>query len=136
MGVDAVAALLAGRYYDKKGLVTLIFLPLMILVMPFLAFSSDYASCIIAALVWGCIMGIQETVLRAAVADYTHVSKRGTVYGIFNTVYGTSWLVGSTIIGFLYTVSMPALFIYVIIMEVLSIPVFFLAKKRLELYET
>lgn len=136
MGVDAVAALIAGRYYDKKGLVTLILLPFLVITIPILAFSSDYTFAIISAVIWGCVMGIQETILRAAVADYTHISKRGTVYGIFNTVYGVSWLIGSTLIGLLYTMSVSYLIIYVLLIEVISIPVFFWAKDRLEHFDS
>ena len=36
-----------------------------------------------------CIMlGMQESIYRAAVSDLTPISIRGTAYGIFNTAYG------------------------------------------------
>lgn len=47
-------------------------------------------------------MGIQETVLRAAIADRIHISKRGTAYGIFNTVYGAGFFIGGILIGWMY----------------------------------
>ncbi|MBN1432330.1 MAG: MFS transporter [Methanomicrobiaceae archaeon] len=132
MGVDAFAALAAGRIYDRRGLITLVILPVLIIIIPLLAFSSDYIFAIFSAVIWGCVMGIQETILRAAVADYTHISKRGTAYGVFNTIYGLSWFFGSVVIGFLYGISFTLVFAYVIFMEILSIPVFFLAKRGLE----
>lgn len=132
MGVDAFAALAAGRLYDKKGLITLVILPLMVMAVPLLAFSSDYILALASAVLWGCVMGIQETVLRAAVADYTHISKRGTVYGLFNTVYGASWFFGSVVIGYLYGVSHGLMLVYILLVEILSIPVFFLARRELE----
>ncbi len=132
MGVDAFAALAAGRLYDKKGLITLIVLPLMIIAVPFLAFSQDYILALASAVLWGCVMGVQETVLRAAVADYTHISKRGTAYGLFNTLYGASWFFGSVAIGYLYGVSFDLMFVFIIAMELLSVPVFFIAKNGME----
>jgi len=132
MGVDAFAALAAGRIYDKKGLITLVALPLMIMAIPVLAFSSNYILALASAVLWGSVMGVQETVLRAAVADYTHISKRGTAYGLFNTIYGTSWFFGSVAIGYLYGVSFDLMLVYILVMELLSIPVFFIAKKGLE----
>jgi MFS family permease len=49
-------------------------------------------------------MGMQEAILRAAVADFTPPGGRGFAYGVFNTIYGAAWFAGSIIIGALYTV--------------------------------
>jgi len=122
MGVDAVVALLAGRIYDRRGLVVMAAMPLLAGVIPVFAFSSSSFAILVSAFVWGAVLGIQETVLRAAVADYTHISKRGTAYGIFNTVFGVSWFAGSIIIGWMYSVSLVLLTGYVIAMQLLSIP--------------
>jgi hypothetical protein len=40
-------------------------------------------------------MGIQHTVMRAAIANMCEAAKRG----IFNTIYGASWFAGSTLMG-------------------------------------
>jgi hypothetical protein len=45
-------------------------------------------------------MGVQETVMRAAIAGMTPIEKRGSAYGIFNAAYGLSWLLGSAAMGF------------------------------------
>lgn len=123
MGVDALIALLIGRAYDRLGLRTLIVIPLFSLFIPFLAFSNSMASVIIGIIMWGIVLGVHETIMRAAVADLTSISRRGSAYGIFNTIYGLSWLLGGTLMGILYEISISYLIILAILFELASIPV-------------
>lgn len=123
MGVDALIALLIGRAYDRLGLKTLIVIPLFSLFIPFLAFSNSMASVIIGIIMWGIVLGVHETIMRAAVADLTSISRRGSAYGIFNTIYGLSWLLGGTLMGILYEISISYLIILAILFELASIPV-------------
>ena len=37
------------------------------------------------------------------------MNRRGTAFGAFNGVYGVAWFLGSTLMGVLYGVSLPAL---------------------------
>jgi MFS family permease len=124
MGVDAIAALAIGRAYDRFGLVTLLSVPLLAIGIPFLAFGTSYALALAAVLLWGAAMGAQETILRAAVADYTHISKRGTAYGIFNTIYGAAWFAGSVVIGWAYTVAVPLVVGFLVAMQVGALAAF------------
>jgi MFS family permease len=68
-------------------------------------------------------MGMQETVLRAAVADFTPAERRGFAYGIFNTVYGAAWFAGSLAIGVLYTLGTGYAALFMIAMQCAAIPV-------------
>ncbi len=129
MGVDAVAALLAGKTYDRIGLVSLLAVPLSTFPIPFLAFSYDYKLVLAGMVLWGVVMGIQETIMRAAIADLTPVKRRGFAYGIFNTVYGASWFLGSALIGLLYTLAVNYLILFVVVMELISIPLFLLVRR-------
>ena len=129
MGVDAVAALIAGKTYDRIGLVSLLAVPLLTLPIPFLAFSYDYKLVLTGMVLWGAVMGIQETIMRAAIADLTPVKRRGFAYGIFNTVYGASWFLGSALIGLLYTLGVNYLILFVVVMELISIPLLFVVKR-------
>jgi len=54
-------------------------------------------------------MGIQESVLRAAVADLIPSGRRGTAYGIFAAAIGAAALVGGVLTGALYETSLPLL---------------------------
>ncbi len=131
MGIDAIAALMIGRAYDRHGLILLIALPIIGLFIPFAAFGGGYTLALIAVLLWGAAMGIQETILRAAIADYTHISKRGTAYGVFNTIYGASWFIGSLIIGWMYDISIPLLIGFLVVMQLLACGSFLYAKQSL-----
>jgi MFS-type transporter involved in bile tolerance (Atg22 family) len=80
---------------------------------------------------WGAVMGIHETIMRAAIADMIPIERRGSAYGIFNTVYGLSWLIGATLMGFMYEFRPQLIIAFVVAMELMSIPVFFLVKKEI-----
>jgi hypothetical protein len=55
--------------------------------------------------------------MRAAIADLTPVSKRGSAYGIFNVVYGLSWLLGSTVMGLLYGIGVAYIISFSVVLE-------------------
>ena len=130
MATDAGAALLAGRAYDRRGLATLGALPPLVAVVPWLAFSTSAAVAILGALVWGIALGIQESTMRAAVADLAPRARRGTAYGIFTVAYGVAWLGGSTLVGVLYDVSTTAAALAVTGIEAAALAVFALALRR------
>jgi len=129
MGVDALAALVVGKTYDKIGLISLLAVPLLTLPIPFLAFSYSYSLVLISIILWGVVMGIQETIMRAAIADLTPVERRGFAYGIFNTAYGTGWFLGGALMGLLYEFSINYLILFAVVMELISIPLFFLVRR-------
>ncbi|HRU38828.1 MAG TPA: MFS transporter, partial [Candidatus Goldiibacteriota bacterium] len=93
MSVDGAAAFVMGNLYDKlkersghhaAGLATLVILPVLSAAIPFLAFSGNVYAAFGAAVLLGVVMGAQETVMKAGIADITPIKKRGTGYGIFN----------------------------------------------------
>jgi MFS family permease len=105
MAADAIAALAAGRLYDRIGLRGLIVLPVLAALVPWLGFGSSAPLAILGFLIWGAAMGIQESSMRAAVADLAPSDQRGSAYGTFTACYGLAWLAGSALIGVLYDVS-------------------------------
>jgi len=129
MGVDALAALLVGKTYDRIGLISLLTVPLLTLPIPFLAFSHSYRLVLMSIILWGMVMGIQETIMRAAIADLTPVDRRGFAYGIFNTVYGAGWFLGALLMGLLYELSINYLILFTAVMELISIPLFLLVRR-------
>lgn len=118
MGIDAVAALGIGRLYDRRGLRVLCVLPFLTAPIPVLAFSKNMLCLGAATVLWGCVMGIHETVMRAAVAELSPSHMRGTAYGIFNTVYGFSALAGGALCGFLYEFSPVSVSVFVVLMQI------------------
>lgn len=131
MAVDAGVAIVIGKTYDKKGMISLIAIPILTLPISLLGFSSSYMMVIAAAVLWGAVMGIHETIMRAAIADLTPIGSRGSAYGIFNTLYGTALFIGSTVMGFLYDISIIYIVSFVAIIEVVAFIVFILFRSNL-----
>jgi MFS family permease len=132
MGVDALTALIVGRLFDKKGLLTLIAIPMLSIPIAPLVFSIGYSGAIIGMILWGAVMGTQDTIMRAAIANMIPKAKRGLAYGIFNTVYGGSWFVGSTLMGALYDASISYIMIFSIVIEILSFPLLFNVVRKIQ----
>ncbi|OPY16772.1 MAG: Major Facilitator Superfamily protein [Syntrophus sp. PtaB.Bin138] len=125
MAADAFFALAIGRFYDRIGISVLCIVPLVNIPIVFLAFSGGYYFALAGAVLWGLSMGAQETILRAALADLTSLNKRGTAYGIFNTLYGGAWFAGSIVLGWLYEMDLRVLIGYSIFMQVAAMGAFF-----------
>jgi MFS family permease len=121
MGADALAALGSGRLYDRVGLRGLIIALPLTAIVPALSFSEMPALVWIGAIVWGAVMGIHESTLRAAVADLVPAAFRGTGYGVFTAIYGLAWLAGSTIVGALYSYSLVAVTAFVVATQVAAL---------------
>ncbi|MDI3533830.1 MAG: hypothetical protein PWQ82_195 [Thermosediminibacterales bacterium] len=113
MGVDALAALLAGKIYDRVGIASLLAVPVLTAVIPFLVFKTSYPLVLLGIVLWGIIMGIQETIMKASIADMVSTKRRGTAFGIFNTAFGLSWFIGSAASGRLYDISVTYIKIFV-----------------------
>jgi len=129
MGVDAIVALIVGKAYDKRGLMVLVAIPALTLPIPFLGFSHTYLLVILAIVLWGAVMGIHETIMRAAIADLVPIERRGSAYGIFNTLYGLSLFIGSAAMGFLYEVSITYILVFAVVMELVAIPTLFMIRR-------
>lgn len=123
MGVDAVAALAIGKAYDRYGIGVLALVPVTGILIALVAFSPSYPVALAGAVLWGISMGMQETVLRAAVADFTAMGERGFAYGIFNTIYGGAWFAGSVAIGALYTVHPIYAAGFMVLLQAAALPV-------------
>ncbi len=122
MGVDAIVAYLVGLAYDRIGLRVLYALPLLTLpTTPLLFLATNTWLIVLGMILWGAAMGLQESVMRAAVADLVPAARRGTAYGLFDAAYGTAWLVGSLMMGWLYGVAPIALVAFALVAPVISI---------------
>ncbi|KHL04277.1 hypothetical protein LK10_06625 [Sinomonas humi] len=121
MGAAALAALGSGALYDRLGLGGLLIALPLAAAVPFLSFSTEVALVWVGAAVWGAAMGMHESTLRAAVADLVPSAHRGTAYGTFTAIYGLAWLAGSTIIGALYEVSIPAVVVFTLATQALAL---------------
>jgi len=131
MGIDALAALLFGRLFDRKGMSVLAFAVLVSLFFAPLVFLGGFYSTLLGMALWGIGMGAQESIMRAGIAEMISAGKRGSAYGVFNAGYGLFWFLGSALMGIFYDKSIPMLIIFSVMAQLLSIPFFMMAKKRL-----
>jgi MFS-type transporter involved in bile tolerance (Atg22 family) len=99
-GVDAPMALLSGLGYDRAG-VRVLLAPFALSVLPpiLLLWEGGLLGVWAAAGVYGAVLGMQESIYRAAVADLAPPASRGRAYGIFNTAYGLAYLASGAIFG-------------------------------------
>lgn len=130
MGADALAALAIGKVYDSVGLKSLLVIPLATVPLPFLALSQQYALAVVGAVLWGVVMAVHETIMRAAIADLTAVEQRAFAYGVFNTIYGAAWFAGGAILGFLYDFSKIWLFAFVILTQAAALFVLTMLRRQ------
>lgn len=116
MGVDAVAALIFGRFFDRIGVLSVALATLLSSFFAPLVFLGKFEWALLGMVLWGVGMGAQESVMRAAIAELSPLNRRGVAYGLFNTIFGVSWFFGSLIMGFLYDQN-P---IYVVVLSMLA----------------
>lgn len=129
MGVDALAALAAGSLFDRVGRRVLVVVPLITASIPALVFTSGVTVAVVGILLWGVVMGIQESVMRVGVAELVPAARRGTAYGVFAVGFGLATFVGGTMTGALYDVSIPLLVTVVPVLQVLAVAVFLVARR-------
>ena len=130
MGVDALAALLFGRLFDRIGISILIAAAFISSIFAPLVFFGGFYFALLGMALWGVGMGAQESIMRAAIAGMVSMDRRGSAYGIFNTGYGIFWFLGSALMGILYDTSIPALVVFSIISQLASVPLFLLVRKE------
>ena len=105
--VDAVFALAFGLLYDKYKLQVLIFPFALSTLVPILALQKSFAAIVAAALVFGLVLGSQESVYRAAVGDLTDPSVRATAYGVFSAALGLGSLAAGAVYGLMIDLNAP-----------------------------
>jgi MFS family permease len=121
MAAASAAAVGFGRIYDRFGLRGLVVLPPLAAVVPVLSFSTTTPLFVVGAVVWGAGMGIHDSTMRAAVADFVPAHRRGAGYGTFTAIYGLAWLAGAAIIGLLYEHSTTAALLFVIAVQAVAL---------------
>jgi MFS family permease len=96
-----------------------------------LLFSENTFYAYILAAIFGLYIGISETVQRAVVPKYVVSELRGTAYGLYNVVIGTTFFVANVVFGFLWdNYSLDIAVSYSIIMTVAAISGMFIFIRR------
>lgn len=128
MAISAISGLIFGRLFDKFGrAVAVVAFFLSAAYAPFVFFGNA-TSAMIGMILWGFGIGAEGSVLRALVTSVIPPTKRGTAFGIFDAGFGISWFLGSAAMGLLYETSIFAVVVFSIVVQLVALPVFLLAK--------
>ena len=130
MLVDAVAALVFGLMYDKKGVKALAWSTVISAPFAILVFGTKSTSALLLGIaLWGVGMGAQESILKATVTKMVPKSSRATGYGVFECSFGVFWFLGSWLLGVLYDISIPAMIAVSVVSQLAAIPLYIVSDK-------
>ncbi len=131
MVVDAVVALFLGKLYDRHGLKVLTVLFVAELLTAPLLFLGGVPAVIIGMALWGISIGSQESILKAAIADRVSEDRRARAFGLFHTIFGALWFLGSMALGLAYdTFGSTALVIISVLFQTGACVLFVLALRK------
>ena len=123
MGVDALAALVLGKFFDRQGVVVLIFATVVAALFAPLVFLAGGYTALLGMGLWGLGMGAQESIMRAVIAEMIPADRRASAYGIFNAAFGLFWFLGSLLMGILYDFSVLAVSVSSVVLQLGAVPV-------------
>jgi MFS family permease len=117
MAVDAIAALILGRLFDRRGIYVLVGTFLLSALFAPLAFLGNTSLALLGMVLWGIGMGAQESIVKAAIATMVPADRRGSAFGIFYVCYGLAWFLGSALMGILYDHSVIGLVAFSVVAQ-------------------
>ena len=129
MGLEAVAALATGFTYDRIGHRVLLVLPVLIALVPPLAFAGQVWPALAGVAVWGFATGIQDSTVKALVADLVPASGLATAYGAFAAFQGAAALGGGVLAGALYADHLGLLVVLVAVLQLVSLALLLLTPR-------
>jgi MFS family permease len=130
MLAGGAGSLLFGKMYDHIGLKVLV--PVTVVGAAFapLVFLGDYGMAVFGVLLWGLAEGVHESVMPAAVAAMIPAERRAGAYGVFTTIFGVAWFLGSALQGALYDRSIVALVIVAVVAQIAAVWPLLMAVKQ------
>jgi MFS family permease len=124
MVLAMLAGLLGGKLFDRLDMTVVMGLGALA------AYLGSLPWAFLGMGLWGVGLGAQDSVMRAALADFVPADRRGTGYGIFHMAFGVFWFAGSALMGLLYDHSLLALVVFSVVVQLLAVPLFWIAKHR------
>ena len=130
MAVSGTGSLLLGRIFDRAGIGILIPLTVVAAAYAPLVFLGGFWASLAGASLWGLGMGVQESIIPAAVAPMVSPARRASAYGLFTGIYGTAWVAGSIVIGALFNVSLTAIVVFCMAAQFAAIPLILMVRRQ------
>jgi len=121
MGAGGLGSLLGGRSYDRFGLKVLLPATFFIAAYAPLVFLGGFSLALIGTILWGVGIGVHETVMSAAIAQFVPAAQRARAYGKFTAIFGICWFAGSVVLGFLYDRSLTVTVWVAVLAQLLGI---------------
>lgn len=131
MGTSGLGSLVAGRWFDRRGLLMLLPSTLLIAAYAPLVFLGDFWAALGGMVLWGIGLGVHETVIAAAIARMVPAHRRARAYGLFTAIFGVAWFAGSAILGSLYDHSVGATVAVAALTQILALIPIGIAVKEL-----
>jgi MFS family permease len=130
MAVEAVAALATGWLFDRVHGRVLLAMPFLVAAVPGLAFTGSLSTVLVGVVLWGAANGIQDSTVKALVADLIPAGRRATAYGVFAAVQGSAAVAGGAMAGALYSRSLPGLIAAVAATQLVALVLLMLTLRR------
>ena len=130
MAVSGAGSLLFGRMFDRAGIGILVPLTVVAAAYAPLAFLGGFWASLVGVSLWGLGMGVHESIIPAAVAPMVSPDRRASAYGLFTGFYGTAWMLGSIVIGALFSVSLAAVAVFAVAIQFTGIPLILIVRRR------
>jgi len=130
MAISGVGSLVLGKVFDRAGIGVLVPLTIVAAAYAPLAFLGGFWAVLVGVSLWGLGMGVQESLIPAAVAPMVSPDRRAFAYGLFTGIYGTAWVIGSIVIGVLVSVSLGGLVAFCVASELAAIPLILIVRAR------
>lgn len=127
---DAIVALIVGRLFDRIGVWALMLTTFLSMFFAPLVFLMGKNAAMLGMVFWGVGMGAQESILKATIADLIPSVKRATAYGLFDTMYGAAWFLGSILIGYFYEASVINTVVFCMDMQFIALIILFFYVRR------
>ena len=127
MAVGAVSALTTGSLYDRIGARVLCALPVLVAGVPVLAFRPDLVTVVVGLTLWGLATGVQDSTVKAHVADLVPRGTLATAYGVFAAAQGAAALAGGVLAGALHGDHQNLLVVVIAVLQVASLGLLFTA---------
>ncbi|KTC91567.1 MFS transporter [Fluoribacter dumoffii] len=131
-GFNIGSAPLLGYLYDRYGFIILVIISLISCFFAPLVFFGNSTFALTGVILWSIGVCAHESLMRAIVAGMIPKEKRGSAYGVFNTGFGIFWFLGSVVMGVLYDISISALVIFSIAIQLLAFPFLGLVMQKLK----
>jgi predicted MFS family arabinose efflux permease len=128
MAVGAITSLVPGHFLDRVStVVALVSFSISACSAP-LVFLGHSALIGAGVCFWGIGLGAQDSIIKALLARVVH-SNRGTAFGLFDTIFGASWFVGSAAMGLLYANPLIGLVALSTVLQVVAVPPLWMAMR-------